>query len=49
MLHGRESPRAYLKQGDKTLAIENYKRSLDLNPQNDNAREVLKKLELPIG
>lgn len=40
---------AYLKQGDKTLAIENYKRSLDLNPQNYNAREVLKKLEVPIG
>jgi Flp pilus assembly protein TadD len=40
---------AYLKQGDKRLAIENYKRSLDLNPQNDNAREVLKKLEVPIG
>jgi hypothetical protein len=39
----------YLKQGDKTLAIENYKRSLDLNLQNDNAREVLKKLEVPIG
>ena len=38
---------AYLKQGDKTLAIENYKKSLKLNPQNDNARDVLKKLEVP--
>jgi len=36
---------AYLKHGDKSLAIENYRRSLDLNPQNDNAREVLRKLE----
>jgi CubicO group peptidase (beta-lactamase class C family) len=38
---------AYLKQGDKALGIENYKKSLDLNPQNDNARDVLKKLEVP--
>jgi D-alanyl-D-alanine-carboxypeptidase/D-alanyl-D-alanine-endopeptidase len=35
-----------LKQGDKALAIENYKKSLDLNPQNDNARDVLKKLDV---
>jgi tetratricopeptide (TPR) repeat protein len=37
---------AYLKQGDKALAIENYKKSLDLNPQNENARDVLKRLEV---
>jgi Flp pilus assembly protein TadD len=35
---------AYLKQGDKPHAIENYKKSLELNPQNDNARDVLAKL-----
>jgi CubicO group peptidase (beta-lactamase class C family) len=39
---------AYLKQGDKILAIANYKKSLELNSQNDNAREVLKKLEVPL-
>lgn len=27
---------ACLKQGDKALAIENDKKSLDLNPQNEN-------------
>ena len=37
---------AYLKQGDKALAVENYEKSLDLNPQNENARGVLKKLEV---
>jgi Tfp pilus assembly protein PilF len=37
---------AYLKQGEKALAVENYKKSLDLNPQNENARDVLKKLEV---
>jgi TolA-binding protein len=35
---------AFLKQGDKAHAIENYRKSLDLNPHNDNAREVLAKL-----
>jgi cytochrome c-type biogenesis protein CcmH/NrfG len=35
---------AYVVQGDKGLAIENYQRSLELNPQNANAAEVLKKL-----
>jgi len=38
---------AYLKKGEKGLAIENYRKSLELNPQNDNARDVLKKLEVP--
>jgi CubicO group peptidase (beta-lactamase class C family) len=37
---------AYLKQGDKPLAIENYRKSLELNLQNENARDVLKKLEV---
>ncbi len=36
---------AYLEVGDKKLAVENYKKSLFLNPQNDNAREILKRLE----
>jgi CubicO group peptidase (beta-lactamase class C family) len=35
---------AYLKQGDKTRAIESYQKSLELNPRNDNGREVLKSL-----
>jgi tetratricopeptide (TPR) repeat protein len=35
---------AYMTNGDKDLAIENYKKSLELNPQNSNAREMLKKL-----
>lgn len=39
---------AYLKQGDKALAVETHKKSLDLNPENDNARDVMKKLEGPI-
>jgi hypothetical protein len=36
---------AYMKAGQKDLAISNYKKSLELNPQNSNAREMLKKLE----
>jgi len=36
---------AYLEAGDKKLAVENYKMSLILNPQNENAREVIKRLE----
>ncbi|MEK6288077.1 MAG: serine hydrolase [Acidobacteriota bacterium] len=35
---------AYMVKGDKELAIRNYQRSLDLNPQNTNAVEMLKKL-----
>lgn len=37
---------AYMINGDKELAIKNYKRSLELNPQNKNAVEMLKKLEV---
>jgi tetratricopeptide (TPR) repeat protein len=33
---------AYLKNGQNELAIENYKRSLELNPNNTNALEILK-------
>ncbi|NIM20061.1 MAG: tetratricopeptide repeat protein [Candidatus Latescibacteria bacterium] len=36
---------AYLKNGDTQKAIENYRKSLELNPENDNAREMLKKLD----
>ncbi len=36
---------AYMTRGDNELAIKNYEKSLELNPQNDAAREVLKKLE----
>jgi CubicO group peptidase (beta-lactamase class C family) len=36
---------AYMTNGDKELAITNYKKSLELNPQNTNGREMLKKLE----
>ena len=36
---------AYMANGDKALAIANYKKSLELDPANSNAREVLKKLE----
>jgi CubicO group peptidase (beta-lactamase class C family) len=35
---------AYVEAGDKALAIENYERSLQLNPGNQGAREALKKL-----
>ena len=36
---------AYMASGEKPLAIANYKKSLELNPQNTNAVEMLKKLE----
>jgi CubicO group peptidase (beta-lactamase class C family) len=35
----------YEANGDRVAAIKNFKRSLELNPQNDNATEHLKKLE----
>jgi CubicO group peptidase (beta-lactamase class C family) len=35
---------AYLKAGEKDLAIENYEKSLQLNPQNQNGVETLKKI-----
>jgi dienelactone hydrolase/predicted negative regulator of RcsB-dependent stress response len=38
---------AYMKAGQKQLAIDNYKKSLELNPANDNAKEQLKVLETP--
>ncbi len=35
---------AYMINGDKELAIRNYQRVVELNPQNNNAVEILKKL-----
>lgn len=35
----------YMKSGDKELAIENYRKSLTLNPHNQNAVNMLEKLE----
>ena len=35
---------ALLESGDKKGAIENYKKRLELDPSNDSAREVLKKI-----
>ena len=35
---------AYMNAGNKELAIKNYEKSLQLNPQNKNAEEMLKKL-----
>ena len=36
---------AYMENGDKSLAIQNYKKAVELNPKNTNAVEKLKKLE----
>ncbi|MGB6386996.1 MAG: CocE/NonD family hydrolase [Terriglobales bacterium] len=36
---------AYTKAGQKQLAIDSYKKSLELNPANDDAKEKLKMLE----
>ena len=36
---------AYMNNGEKDLAIQSYKKSLELNPQNANASAMLKKLE----
>jgi len=36
---------AYLINGDDKLAIENYKKSLELNPQNTNAERMLEKIK----
>ncbi len=35
---------AFLADGQKDLAVQNYKKSLELNPKNANASEMLKKL-----
>lgn len=36
---------AYMKAGNKPLAIKNYQKSLDLNPDNDQARKMLEQLQ----
>lgn len=38
---------AYMEAGNNVLAIENYKKSLALDPENRNAEEMLKKLNSP--
>lgn len=35
---------AYMNNGENNLAIENYKKSLELDPENGNAKAMLKKL-----
>jgi tetratricopeptide (TPR) repeat protein len=35
----------YMKIGNKELAIQNYKKSLELNPKNDNALRMLEQLK----
>lgn len=35
---------AYMNAGKKELAIKNYEKSLELNPENKNGAEMLKKL-----
>ncbi len=36
---------AYMKGGQKKLAIQNYEKSLHLDPKNQNAVEMIKKLK----
>jgi tetratricopeptide (TPR) repeat protein len=35
---------AYMDNGDKELALANYQRSLQLNPENTNARQMMRKI-----
>ena len=42
-----ENVEAYANNGNRDLAIRNYKRSLELNPKNTNAVQQLKKLGAP--
>jgi D-alanyl-D-alanine carboxypeptidase len=35
----------YIVKGDTAEAIQAYEKSLELNPENTNARQMLKKLE----
>ena len=35
---------AYMKGGDHELAVRNYRKSLELDPNNHNASEMLKRL-----
>jgi hypothetical protein len=36
---------AYMINGDKELAISNYKKSLELNPENENAKQMIAKMQ----
>jgi tetratricopeptide (TPR) repeat protein len=36
---------AYMKSGQKQLAIDNYRKALAINPDNEDAKEKLKELE----
>ncbi len=36
---------AYMKNGNIELAILNYKKSLVINPENENAKKMIKELE----
>jgi len=38
---------AYMTAGNKELAIKSYKKSIELNPQNTNGADMLKRLEAP--
>ena len=35
---------SYMENGDKGLSIKNYKKSIELNPDNENGKKMLKKL-----
>jgi glyoxylase-like metal-dependent hydrolase (beta-lactamase superfamily II) len=36
---------AYVTKGENKLAIKYYKKSIELNPENNNAKEILKRIE----
>jgi tetratricopeptide (TPR) repeat protein len=36
---------AYLSKGDKEKAIVNYKKSIELNPDNENGKKILKEIQ----
>jgi tetratricopeptide (TPR) repeat protein len=36
---------AYMINGQKSLAIENYEKSIAINPQNENGKEIIRKLK----
>jgi len=36
---------AYMKKGNKELAVQNYQKSLELNPDNENGKQMLEKLQ----
>jgi acetyl esterase/lipase len=39
---------AYMDNGDRELAVQNYRKSLELNPKNTNAVQMLEKLSAPL-